>query len=134
LILYCDGASRGNPGPSSYGWTLVDDSGKCVREAGKRLPEGTNNVAEYEAMVAGLTAACELGIKQVVVRADSELVIRQVTGRYKVKSPGLLPLYQKVLELSGRFDRISFEHVPREQNKRADALANMALDQPTSSR
>ena len=85
-------------------------------------------------MVAGLTAACELGIKQVVVRADSELVIRQVTGRYKVKSPGLLPLYQKVLELSGRFDRISFEHVPREQNKRADALANMALDQPTSSR
>jgi len=134
LILYCDGASRGNPGPSSFGWTLVDESGKCVGEAGKKLPDGTNNIAEYEAMVAGLQAAIELGIRQLVVRADSELVIRQVTGRYKVKSPGLIPLYQKVRELSGRFDRIAFEHVPREQNKRADALANMALDQPFPSR
>ncbi|EQD46846.1 ribonuclease H, partial [mine drainage metagenome] len=124
----------GNPGPSSFGWTLVDESGKCVGEAGKKLPDGTNNIAEYEAMVAGLQAAIELGIRQLVVRADSELVIRQVTGRYKVKSPGLIPLYQKVRELSGRFDRIAFEHVPREQNKRADALANMALDQPFPSR
>ncbi len=112
----------------------MDESGKCIGEEGKRLPDGTNNVAEYQAMVAGLGAALELGVRQLVVRADSELVIRQVTGRYKVKSPGLFPLYQKVMELSGRFDRISFEHVPREQNKRADALANMALDQAFPSR
>jgi len=112
----------------------VDETGKCVGEAGKKIPDGTNNVAEYEAMVAGLAAALDLGVRQLVVRADSELVIRQVTGRYKVKSPGLFPLYQKVRALSGQFDRISFEHVPREQNKRADALANMALDQQFPSR
>ncbi len=134
MILYCDGASRGNPGPSAIGWTIVDSSGKPVREEGVRLPDGTNNVAEYQAMIAGLSAALSEGVKEITVRADSELVIRQVTGRYKVKSPGLIPLYQKVRDLVRKFDRVVFEHVPRERNVRADALANQALDRVSASR
>ncbi|MHB1605469.1 MAG: ribonuclease HI family protein [Leptospirales bacterium] len=128
MILYCDGASRGNPGPSALGFVLQKEDGTIFSEEGRVLPDGTNNQAEYQALVAGLEAAKKAGLKELVVKADSELMIRQVTGRYRVKNAGLLPYFQKVQELVKAFSRIQFEHVPRSMNAHADRMANEALD------
>ncbi len=128
MILYCDGASRGNPGPSSIGYLLQDEDGKVVFSEGRVLPHGTNNQAEYQALIAGLQTARDRGVRHLVVRADSELMIRQMTGRYRVRNPGLLVCYEQAQSLSRSFDTIRFEHVPREGNVQADRLANEALD------
>ncbi len=128
MILYCDGASRGNPGPSALGFVLMDKGGRVVRSEGRLLPDGTNNQAEYQALLAGLSAALETGVKILVIRADSELMIRQLSGRYRVRNPGLIPLYEKAVQLISGFESVRLEHVPRSENTHADRMANEALD------
>jgi ribonuclease HI len=131
-VTYSDGASRGNPGLASYGAVVIDPTGSVVHEASEPLGITTNNVAEYRGLIAALEAALALGARRVEVRMDSELLVRQAIGRYRVKNPGLVPLHNRVLNLRGRFDEVVFRHVPRAQNKHADALANRALDRGAS--
>ncbi len=127
-VVYSDGASRGNPGPAAYGAVVFDNEGKERHRTGRRIGIATNNVAEYRGIIAGLEAALGLGASRVEVRMDSELVVRQAIGRYRVRNPGLMPLHQRLIQLRGRFDEVVFRHVPREMNKVADSLANRALD------
>ena len=127
-VLYCDGAARGNPGPASTGYVLVDGEGREILARGEPLGVCTNNVAEYTALLHGLDAALELGVRRLRVRMDSELVVRQLLGIYRVRSPGLQPLHAAASERRRRFAAFSIEHVPRRDNSRADALANAALD------
>jgi len=127
--LHCDGASRGNPGPSSIGYVLLDPQGAEVVAKGEVLPgETTNNVAEYTALLRGVQAAMAHGVRAILVRLDSELVVRQIRGEYRVRHAGLKPLHAAVMQQIPRFERFRIEHVPREENRRADALANAALD------
>lgn len=131
LVLQFDGGSRGNPGPAGIGVTINDLNGKRVYELGEFLGNCTNNVAEYTALVRGLTAAHKLGATKLTVRADSELVVRQINGQYKVKSPDLKPLYAQAIALMDKIGDVSVHHVYREGNSRADALANAAMDART---
>ena len=127
--MFADGAARGNPGPATAGFVLDDPTG-CERVArGIALGVATNNVAEYRALVEGLTEALALGVSEIAVRMDSELVVRQMTGRYRVKNEGLKPLFREAQTLAGRFRSFAIEHVRREMNSRADAAANRALDE-----
>ena len=125
--VYFDGASRGNPGPAAIGWVLVTDEG-IVDEGGDRIGETTNNRAEYAALIRALEAADGHGFDEVDVRGDSELIVRQVRGEYDTNNPELRERRVRARELLARFDRWTIEHVPREVNDRADALANEALD------
>jgi len=125
--VYFDGASRGNPGPAAIGWVLVTDEG-IVDEGGDRIGETTNNRAEYAALIRALEAADGYGFDEVDVRGDSELIVRQVRGEYDTNNPELRERRVRARELLARFDRWTIEHVPREVNDRADALANEALD------
>ena len=127
-VLYCDGASRGNPGPAAIGFVLVDPDGEELVARGETIGRQTNNVAEYTALQRGREAAQARGLRRLQVRMDSELVVRQLLGLYRVKNPGLAPLYLAVRQLAARFGSFRIEHVPREANRRADALANAALD------
>jgi ribonuclease HI len=128
-VLHTDGAARGNPGPAAIGAVLFAP-GKLepVGVVSKAIGRATNNEAEYRALLAGLEAALAAGVTDLVVRLDSELLVHQATGHYRVKAPGLKPLHQQVRTLMGRFAAITFEHVPRERNTIADDLANAALD------
>jgi len=129
-----DGASRGNPGPAAYAVVLRDPAGKIVLELAKKLGRETNNVAEYYALLAALDAAASRGIKALRIRSDSELLVRQIEGRYKVKNEFLKPLHERASKLRRQFAYFAIEHVPREKNSEADALANLALDgNPTNS-
>jgi ribonuclease HI len=128
LYLQFDGGSRGNPGPAGIGVTLTTDGKKSVYELGEFLGRCTNNVAEYTALVRGLAAAKALGAAKVIVRADSELVVRQINGQYRVKSPDLKPLYEQAIKLMRQIGDVTVSHVYRNDNARADALANMAMD------
>ena len=128
--LYADGAARGNPGPAAYGWVLDDGRGVPLAEGGARLGVATNNVAEYKGLVAGLGKALELGVQDLEVRMDSELVVRQMTGVYRVRNAGLKPLFDEAGRLARRFRSFQIVHVRRELNTRADACANKALDAP----
>ena len=125
--LYFDGACRGNPGPSAAGWAVVTSDG-IVAEGGEYLGRRTNNQAEYEALIRVLEAARDLGIREVDVRGDSELIVKQVRGEWNTNDPDLRERRVTVHELLRDFDRWSLEHVPREINERADELANEALD------
>src|SRR5262249_15433119 len=128
LIVQFDGGSRGNPGPAGIGVTVTDDQGAPQYELAEFLGHCTNNVAEYTALLRGLAAARLLlrGEKgQVQVRSDSELLVRQINGIYKVKSPDLKPLFQKALTLMSEIGQVKVTHVYREGNTRADELANM---------
>ena len=127
-IANIDGASRGNPGPAAYGVILRDANGKEVLRLAKRIGRETNNVAEYYALLAALDYATTHGITALRIRSDSELLVRQMQGRYKVKSDGLKPLYERAAKLSRQLGYFTLEHVPREMNSDADALANLALD------
>jgi ribonuclease HI len=127
-VIHSDGASRGNPGPASIGVVVQDPEGKTVHTIAKRIGRATNNEAEWRAALAGIEAALALGATAVELRMDSELVARQITGRYRVRNPRLQPFYRRLLRLRDRFDRFVVRHVPRELNKEADALANRALD------
>jgi ribonuclease HI len=127
-IANIDGASRGNPGPAAYAVVLRDPNGKVILELAKRLGRETNNVAEYYALLAALDYATTHGIAALRVRSDSELLVRQMQGRYKVKSAGLKPLYERAAKLARQLRYFTIEHVRRELNRDADALANAALD------
>jgi ribonuclease HI len=126
--VYADGASRGNPGPASIGAVIYDEEGREAHTVSRRIGHGTNNEAEYKAAIAGLESALALGGGSVELRMDSQLVIRQLEFRYKVRNPRLQPLFNRVLELRRQFESVALEHVPRERNRRADELANLALD------
>jgi ribonuclease HI len=130
-VLYTDGASRGNPGDASIGAVLYQETDKGLEEVevvSEAIGRATNNVAEYEAVIAGLAAAVDNGVDDIVLRSDSLLLVRQLLGEYRVKAAGLKPLYRKAIALLGDFATVTIEHVPREQNEVADALANAALD------
>jgi len=128
ITIYTDGAARGNPGPAAVGVVLKDAAGHTVATISRTLGIKTNNQAEYTAVIAGVEKAISLGAKQVVLKSDSELVVRQLMGLYKVKNADLKELYQKVVALTGRLEKFSAVNIPREQNKQADALCNQALD------
>jgi probable phosphoglycerate mutase len=122
-----DGGSRGNPGPAGYGVHIERDDGTIV-ELKESLGITTNNVAEYNGLLAALRWAVDQGVRALHVRADSELIVKQMKGVYKVKHPGLLPLYEEARALARRVGRVTFEHVRREFNRDADRLANEAMD------
>ena len=127
-IANIDGASRGNPGPASYAVVLRDPEGKIALELAKNIGRETNNVAEYFALLAALDYAATHNIAALRVRSDSELLVRQMQGRYKVKSADLKPLHERASKLSRQLQYFAIEHVRRELNRDADALANVALD------
>jgi ribonuclease HI len=129
VIVACDGASRGNPGPAGAGAYITDGDGSVLAEIAEGLGRVTNNVAEYTAVIRGLEQAKELGATDVVLRSDSQLLINQLTGRYRVKTPHLQPLYRRVRSLGASFDSITYEHVRRERNIEADRLANRGVDE-----
>ncbi len=124
-----DGGSRGNPGPASYGVVIRDPRGQVVAKLKKYIGRSTNNVAEYYGLIAALDYAQQHGIRALRVESDSELLVRQMRGQYKVKSPELRPLYERARKMSQTFDLFKIDHVYREQNAEADALANEALDE-----
>ncbi|HYH66920.1 MAG TPA: ribonuclease HI family protein [Urbifossiella sp.] len=125
--IHIDGAARGNPGPAAYAVVLARPGQPVVEENGT-LGTATNNVAEYTALVNALHLATELGLKAVEVFSDSELLVKQMAGEYRVKHPDLQPLHKEASDLCRGFDRVEITHVRRAQNKRADALCNEALD------
>lgn len=129
MIVACDGASRGNPGPAGAGAQITGPDGVVMAEVAEGLGEATNNVAEYTAVIRGLERALELGAGSVLLRSDSQLLINQLTGRYRVRSPHLQPLHRRVRELAAVFDSIEYEHVRRERNTEADRLANQGVDE-----
>jgi probable phosphoglycerate mutase len=128
VIMEADGGSRGNPGPAGYGAVVLDASGEVLVDRKGFLGVTTNNVAEYSGLIAGLTAARELGALAVDVRMDSKLVVEQMNGNWKVKHPNLRPLAAEAAALVRDFDTVTFTWIPRAQNTRADALANEAMD------
>ena len=128
LVIHCDGASRGNPGPAGAGAWITTPDGTTVAEVAEGLGETTNNVAEYTAAILGLERAAELGARRVLLRSDSQLLINQLTGQYRVKTPHLLPLHRRLRQLAAGFDEVTFEHVPRGANVEADRLANEGVD------
>ena len=128
LIINTDGTAEPNPGPAAIGATIKDEQGKVIATISQRIGRATNNQAEYRAIIAALGKALSLGASQVDVRSDSELVVRQLNGRYRVKKASLKPLYQQVKQLSSQFEGFSITHIPREQNTEADRLASMALN------
>ena len=123
-----DGGSRGNPGPAGYGVRIEKDDGSIV-ELKQALPLATNNVAEYSGLLAALRWAADNAITKLHIRSDSELLVKQMKGQYRVKNSGLQPLYEEAVALSRRIGRVTFEHVRREFNKDADRLANEAMDE-----
>jgi ribonuclease HI len=128
LLLYTDGAARGNPGPAGFGVVLTDPDGRVLEEYGRFIGQATNNEAEYRALIAGLESALLLGEYRIEIFLDSELVVRQILGTYRVKSPTLLPLFGQAQALLNRFDLFSITHIRRALNNRADTLANRAID------
>jgi ribonuclease HI len=128
LVVHVDGGARGNPGPAAIGVVTSTPDGEVVDELAEPIGEATNNVAEYRALLRGLERARELGATEVALVNDSELVARQVQGAYKVKHPGLRPLYDQAMEALRGFERWSVRSVPRAQNAHADELVNAALD------
>jgi ribonuclease HI len=124
-----DGASRGNPGEAGFGVHVTGEDGREVASLYGYLGTATNNVAEYQALLHGLRFALARGASSVEVRSDSELLVRQIEGRYRVKNPGLRPLHHEAMGLLARFRRARVVHVPRERNRAADALANRAVDE-----
>jgi ribonuclease HI len=127
--VFSDGAARGNPGPAGAGAVLVDTSGRVLARLGRYLGRQTNNVAEYQGLLLGLQHAQELGYREVEVRADSQLLIRQLKGEYAVRHSGLKPLHAEALRLLRGFDRVDLRHVPREENALADEMSNRAIDE-----
>ena len=127
-VIFADGASRGNPGPAAIGVTIKDKRGKLITFISQRIGRATNNQAEYRAIIAALEEAIRLGVKQVDIKTDSELVVKQINGEYRVKKATLKPLYQQVKQLQGSLEGFTITHILRQQNIEADKLANKALD------
>ena len=127
--IHIDGAARGNPGPAGVGVLILQPDGQVVEQLHRFIGEATNNVAEYRALLLALERAQALGYAEIDVYSDSELLVRQLQGRYQVKHPTLRELYAMAREHIGRFRRFGIEHVPREENAEADALANRGIDE-----
>ena len=128
IIAHIDGGSRGNPGPAAAGFTLNDPSGTQLQAKAYILGRATNNVAEYTSFVRALEAAKEIGAEQIIVFSDSELLVKQINGQYRVKSELIKPLYEQSVSLLGRFKSWKVRHITRDKNKQADSLVNKALD------
>jgi phosphoribosylglycinamide formyltransferase-1 len=128
IIAHTDGASRGNPGPAAAGFTLTNPAGNRLQAKAFFLGRATNNVAEYTALVKALEAAKRIGAEQLTVFSDSELLVRQINGQYKVKSEQIRPLFRQAVELLGEFENWKVRHITREKNKEADELVNQALN------
>jgi len=127
--LYTDGGSRGKPGPAAFGYVLEVSDGTVLAANGEAIGVATNNVAEYQALVAGMARAEEAGVDELEVVSDSELLVKQMRGEYKVKNATLRELWEEAQSLSRRLGRVSYEAVRREQNELADRLVNEALDE-----
>lgn len=132
LYIHIDGASRGNPGEAGFGVYVTTPAGELVADLYGYLGTATNNVAEYQALIHALRYALARGSRRLKIFSDSELVVRQLDGRYKVKHPGMIPLHREAKALLVRFERASLTHVPRGLNREADRLANRALDDKAS--
>ena len=126
--IYVDGGSRGNPGPSGVGVVILDASGKRLKEVSKYIGETTNNIAEYSALLYGLEEALMLRIDEIVVNLDSELVVKQLMGDYRVKDSGLKPLFERAMNMLKSFKGVEIRHIDREKNKEADKLVNKAIN------
>jgi probable phosphoglycerate mutase len=131
VTAHVDGGARGNPGPAGYGVRLTRDDGSVV-DLKASIGIATNNVAEYHALLAALRWAVDEGVTSLSVKADSELLVKQMLGEYRVKNPGLLPLYEEARRLANRIGHVQFAHVRREHNQDADRLANEAMDEAGS--
>jgi ribonuclease HI len=128
LIIHTDGAVRGNPGPAAIGATLKDEKGNLIASISRRIGSTTNNQAEYQAIINALEKASSLGARHIELKSDSELVVKQINGKYKIKKAMLRPLYQKVIQLIGSLEGFKIAYIPREQNTEADNLANKAFN------
>jgi probable phosphoglycerate mutase len=128
FTAHCDGGSRGNPGPSGYGAVVEDTDGKVVARLSRFLGLQTNNYAEYSGLLAVLEWALANGARRLRVVSDSELMVKQMKGIYKVKSPGLVPLYQEAKKMAKQLEKFEMSHTLRGGNKEADRLANEAMD------
>ena len=128
VIAYIDGGARGNPGPAGYGVSIQSSDGVVLEELHGALGIATNNIAEYNGLLAALQWAVDHDVRRVHIRADSELLVKQMCGEYRVKNPGLQPLYVRARLLAAQLDEVTFEHVRREFNKDADRLSNVGMD------
>ena len=128
VVANCDGGARGNPGPAGIGATIRTPRGKVLADISEAIGTATNNVAEYTAVKRALEQAAALGATDVLIRSDSKLLVEQLKGNYRVKNPILQKLHAEVRTLAKRFGKIAYEHVPRERNRRADELVNLAID------
>lgn len=128
LIIFCDGGARGNPGPAGIGAVIYDKDKNILAEISEYIGEATNNQAEYRAVIAAIDKAREIRADELLFYLDSELVVRQLNGEYRVKNKELAPLFVKIYNASLDFKKVSYNHIPREMNKEADKLVNMALD------
>lgn len=128
LTVNVDGGARGNPGPAAIGVVVRNESGETVEAVAERIGDATNNVAEYRALIRGIEEAAALGADEVELIGDSELIVKQMLGQYKVKNAGMKPLHAEAKAALTRFSKWSIRHVRREQNSEADALVNQALD------
>ena len=129
VVAYIDGGARGNPGPAGYGVSIQSTDGTILEELHGGLGIATNNIAEYSGLLAALQWAVDHDVRRVHIRADSELLVRQMRGEYRVKNPGLQPLYVRARLLAAQLDDVKFEHVRRELNKEADRLSNVGMDE-----
>ena len=132
-IIHTDGGSRGNPGPAAYAYTM-ELAGQPLIEEKCYMGHTTNNVAEYTGVVKALEHAKELGVRKVLLKSDSELMVKQMTGIYRVKNDGLIPLFKRAMDLTRAFEKVTFQHVRREYNKHADRLCNEAMDERSEGR
>jgi probable phosphoglycerate mutase len=128
IRAYIDGGARGNPGPAGYGARIENENGELLQELYGGLGISTNNVAEYNGLLAALKWAVDHGCEEVQIRADSELLVKQMRGEYRVKHPGLQPLAARARLLASQLRRVTFQHVRREHNKEADRLSNLGMD------
>ena len=128
VVIFTDGAAEPNPGPAAIGVTIKDKRGKLITLISQRIGRATNNQAEYRAIIAALEESVRLGVKQVDIKMDSELVVKQISGEYRVKKATLKPLYQQVKQLLGLLKDFTITHIPRQQNTEADKLAHKALN------
>jgi ribonuclease HI len=129
ITAFIDGGARGNPGPAGYGVYVIDENGTVLAELYQGIGHTTNNVAEYRGLLAALEWARDHGHKRVHIKADSELLVKQIKGLYKVKHPGLQPLHARATLLMMEIGNVTIEHVRREHNKDADRLSNLGMDQ-----
>jgi ribonuclease HI len=129
FVAFVDGGARGNPGPAGWGAIVQSPDGETIAELRGGIAHATNNVAEYQGLIAALTWAIEHGAGSLAIRSDSLLIVQQMRGVYKVKHEGLKPLYGRARLLAHKIGRVTYTHIPREENKEADRLANLAMDE-----